>query len=336
MRSRLATLALVFALAISAKALDLWLLWSYNTGDRISGLAFSDDGNLGAASWDGCAYVFDQSGTLLNKVCGGDWMDDASYCCGRFGFVNLDDYAYITDESGNLIEKVYVGDDYDWAITMLPDGFIAGDTRLAYFDLNGNKGWDVDVGYVDNGPSVYGDYVYVADDNWNKLLILKLSDGSEVNEISYDEYAWDAAVCGNYLAVVTAYHLYLYSLDDPANPMELWGVGGITGGWQVAFSPDCEYVAVADWNGWRLYIYDLNGNKVLEKGYGSEVTAIAWWQDRLAVGLDDGTIYVYKGEGYAPSAQSSSTTETATKVPGPFLLALIPMALGLKRARRKK
>jgi len=405
MRSKLAIVALVLALAASAKALDLRLLWTYKAGWVIEGLAFSDNGNLGAASWDHCAYVFDQSGNLLNKVCGSIWMSDASYCCGRFGFVNGDGYAYITDESGNLIKKVHVGDYYDAVITMLENGFIAGRWRLAYFDLNGTKRWDVDVGLVGNGPSVYNGYVYVANWLWDKLLILKLSDGSEVKEISYGEPAYDTAVCGNYLAVTTGTHLHLYSLEDPANPRELWSVGGIADGWQVAFSPDCEYVAVADRDGYKLYIYDLNGNKVLEKGYGStdddQVTAVAWWRDRIAVGLANGTIYVYKVEGYAPSApngtqppqtttapitttssqtstttvsvptntsitvttmpanvsavtsvthsttvttssQSSSTTSTtetatstATKVPGPFLLALIPMAFGLRRARRK-
>jgi len=328
MRSKLAIVALVLALAASAKALNLWLLWTYSTGDIIVGLAFSDDGNLGAASVGDCAYVFDPNGNLLNKVCGDDDMVDASYCCRRFGFINFDDNAYITDESGNLIKEVYVGDDYDEAITMLENGFIAGQHRLAYFDFNGNKVWDVGIGYVANGPSVYEDYVYAADYNWNKLLILKLSDGSKVNEISYGEGTVDTAVCGNYLAVTTDTHLYLYSLDDPANPRELWSVGGFDWTNQVAFSPDCKYVAATDRYGHKLRIYDVKGNEVLEKDYGTGVWAVAWWQDRIAVGLDDGGIYVYKG--------TETATSTALEVPGPFLLALIPMTLGLRRSRRRK
>jgi len=69
------------------KVLSLTQLWYYKAGGTIEGLAFSDNGNLGAAS--DCAYIFDPNGNLLNKVRGDLDMDDASYSNGRpIGFIN--------------------------------------------------------------------------------------------------------------------------------------------------------------------------------------------------------------------------------------------------------
>ncbi len=78
----------------------------------------------------------------------------------------------------------------------------------------------------------------------------------------------------------------------------------------MAFSPNCKYIAVADGDNYKLKIYDINGNLVLEKDFNSGVVSVAWWKDRIAVGLDDGTIYVYKVEGYNPTVQRGITSPT--------------------------
>ena len=267
-------------------------LWSYKAEDTIYGLAFNDSGNLGVASADHCAYTLDPNGNLLNKVCRNDFMYDVSYSDGRFGLINFDDHTYITDENGNLIKKIHVGDDYDSAITLVLNGFVACAERCAFFDFNGNKLWDVDVGIVENGPSYYQGYWYVADYNWDKLLIIK--DGSIVKEISYGEGVYDTTICGKYLAVSTCCSLYLYDLSDPKNPKEIWKAKGFDWVRQVAFSPDCKYIAVADTYNNKLKIYDINGNLVLGKSFNAVVVSVAWWRNRLAVGLEDGTIHVYR------------------------------------------
>ena len=276
---------------------------------------FSVNGNLGAASEDNCYYVFDPNGNLLNKGCG-DWnMHDASFSNGKFGFVNLDGYAYIAYENGTLWKKVEVGS-YDWAITMLPNGFIACGSRCAHFDFNGNEKWSAYVREVNHGPSVREGYVYVTSHEYqgigtNALHVFKLSNGSKVKEISYDEEAKDSAVCGSYLVVVTERHLYLYDLSDPVNPRELWKVIG--GGHQVTFSPGCDHVAVAGWG--TLKIYDVQGREVFEKSYGTwAIDAIAWWKDEIAIGLDNDEIHVYRIEGYASIPRSLSINATQATV----------------------
>jgi len=272
--------------------LCLDLLWSYEVGSTINGLAFSDNGNLGVSSWNKCAYTLNPNGNFLNKVCGNGFMYDVSYSDGRFGLINFDGHAYITDENGNLIKKVHVGSDYDHAITMTPNGFVACLNKCAFFDFDGNKLWDVDVGGVTNGPSYYKGYWYVADLSWNKLLIIK--DDSIVRKISYGEGAYDTAVCGNYLAVSTHYHLYLYDLKDPRDPKEIWKIGKFSNAKQVVFSQNCKHVAVADSYSDKLKIYDIDGNPVLEITYRDSVGSVAWRRNKLAVGLNDGKIYAHE------------------------------------------
>ncbi len=89
----------------------------------------------------------------------------------------------------------------------------------------------------------------------------------------------------------------------------------------MTFSPDCKYIAVADWNNNKLKIYDINGNLVLEKEYNMEVVSVAWWMDRIAIGLGDGRIYVYKVEEYTSITTNArvltstvTRTTTATKL----------------------
>jgi len=251
--------------------------------NTVMNLAFSDNLNLGATSHDSCAYVFDKSGNLLNKICGNNDMEDASYCCGKFGFVNWDEYVYITDENGNLIKNLYVGGDYNWSITMTENGFVVCRGRCALFDLNGNKIWDLDVGHVDNGPSYYKGYWYVADYWRDKLLIVK--DGEVVKEISYGEEAYDTAVCDKYLTVSTYSYLYLYDLNDPVNPSQLWSVGGFNEANQVTFSPDCKYIVVTDGNNQKLKIFNIEGDLIDEKKYWDDVVSVDWKNNRIAVGV---------------------------------------------------
>jgi len=257
--------------------------------EAIYSLAFSDSRNLGVVL-NKCAYVFNQNGNLLNKVCGNNIMKDVSYCCGKFGFVNWDDYAYITDENGKLIKKVHVGKDYDNAITMIKDGFVACEWGCAFFDFNGNKKWDLGVGGVSSGPSYYKGYWYVADWYWKELLIVK--DGNVINKINNDKSAESTAVCGKHLAVSTETHLYLYDISNPTNPKELWNVGGFNGAYQVTFSSNCKYIAVADKYNKKLKFFNIEGDLIFEKKYGSKVLSVAWKDDRIAVGTET-DLFVY-------------------------------------------
>ncbi|UXD22257.1 hypothetical protein IPA_02980 [Ignicoccus pacificus DSM 13166] len=327
-------------------ALSLAPLWRYETGGSVRGLAFSDDGYLGIASGGRCAYVFDTNGNLISKECEGLRINDVSYCCGKFGFINsliaYYEYIYIYDIETQEWDKISVRYDYyaDQAISMLKDGFLLGYANIVYLDPKGNEKWKMKLERVSNGPAVYGNYVYVPRWDWpsweeGALTILELSDGREVKTIKFFKRIWDAQVCGNYLALGAAHNVYLYDISYPYDPRLLWGVdgianscygGGCAGAYNIAFSPDCKYLASSDVNDKKIHIFDVaTGRQVLEKQFGDYVWSVAWWRDRIAIGTNNGTVIMLKVEGYQPpniTSNTSSETEiiqttviTQTEVP---------------------
>ena len=265
---------------------------------RISSLAHSDSGNLAITS-DECAYIFNPHGKLLNKVCGKFSMDDASYSNGRFGFINRDSYAYITDENGKLIKRIRTGDYYNRAITMTPDGFMVCGRKCAFFDFSGNKIWSVELDFSPYGrPAFHNGYWYVPGSLY-ELFIVK--DGSIIKKIPLKGDVLSVATCGDYLAVSTMFYIYLYRLDDPENPEEIWKINKVgeeklTNNKQVAFSPDCKYIAVANTNERKLLLFKINGELALSRWYGpiGRVTLVDWRRDILAVGIDPRLVSVFR------------------------------------------
>ncbi|UXD22618.1 hypothetical protein IPA_06735 [Ignicoccus pacificus DSM 13166] len=328
--------AILLLLLLASKSFAFLLsrhLWTYKTGSIVEGLTFSDDGKLGVVSYDHCIYILDQKGNLIIKKCGNNAMLGASYCCDKFGFVNEDGNAYIYDLKNGTWKKVYVGSDHAQTITMLQDGFLAGsfNDKLAYFTFDGFKGWDVEVD-ISGAPTVYGEYVYVPGYSTpsyctyckGALIILNISSGERVRIITFSENVNSAQVCDHYLALGTAHHVYLYNISNPLSPKLLWSVGGIAssctwdvcgGAIDIAFSPDCKYILSADNNDHKIHIFDIKGNQVLERKFESHVWSVAWWRDRIAIGLYNGKVYVLKIKGYIPSIATAcpcTTTVTTT------------------------
>ena len=315
-----------------AAQLELTLLWEQKVEGTAYALAFSDGGNLGVAS-DACAYVFSPNGTLLSEACDFPPLD-VSYCCNLFGFTGSlygEGYVYITDESGSLIKKFTINSTYASTITLTQDGFIVCFDRCAFFDFNGTMEWEVSIGATFNGPSHYQNYWYVSD--WYERALHVIKDGERVNELKYSEWVYDTAVCDKYLAVGTDEHLYLYELSDPTNPVGILSRGGMLVAYQVAFSPDCKYIAVVDSANHKLKIFDTKGSLVYEKYYGindtDEVFSVAWGNNTIAVGLIDGRIYVYEVEEVteSPSTVTSpaswGTEERALPVTALAIMVLI-------------
>ena len=277
----------------------------------ITDLAFSENGNLAVAYRDKHAYVINPAGKLLNKVEGENWMVGASYSNGKFGFVNLDGYAYITDENGNLIKKIHVGEDYNRAIVLRPNGFLACGNSCAFFDFNGNEVWKLQATAIFDGtvlfeewklipyrvlssPAYYGEYWYIPDYDGRKLVIAKKSEIVRIKK-----YKWDVrsvGVCGRYLAVISGKSLYLFSLKDPINPKEDLEIGNFIFPSHLAFSSDCRYIAVADMWDSELKIFGINGKLAMVKKLPLPLS-VDWKGERIAVGSKDvrsSKVYAYK------------------------------------------
>ena len=271
-------------------------LWRFKVEGTIQNLAFSSNGNLGVASWDNCGYFLDPNGSLLSKVCGSDDMSNISYSNGRFGLVNWDEHVYLTDESGNLIKKIRVGEEYSNAIAMRPNGFVVCQNKCAFFDFNGNKLWDVEIGSTNINPLYYQGYWYVVDVGGWKLLIIK--DGSIAKEIRLYGNPSNSAMCGKYLAISYENTVHLYNLNDPKDPKRISIFGPFRGPYSVAFSPKCKYIAVIDMWSNELRIHDIKGSLALKKKYNEDensfINSLSWWKRRVAVGFSNGKIYMHE------------------------------------------
>ena len=280
------------------ETIKLTPVWKYNVARMVESVAFSNNEEVGVAFTDKCgAYVLSRDGKLLFKVCGDRGMISVSFSGGIFGFVNLDGYVYLADAKGTNIKKIYVGDEYARSITMTNNGFVVCDSRCAFFDLNGNKKWDIVVDSVRHKVSYYNGYWYIPDRGADRLLVMK--NRKIVNSIAIS-VASDTSICGKYLAVIGASKLYIYELTDPEKPKEVLRTGNFLGGESVVFSTDCKYVATVAWIDKKLRIFDMTGNLVLEKEYNDYTWAVDWFNDKMAVGLNNGMIYIYRVEAHTP------------------------------------
>ncbi|UXD22476.1 hypothetical protein IPA_05265 [Ignicoccus pacificus DSM 13166] len=317
------------------QALPLNILWTSDTPTDLSeGIAISDDGTVAVASDDNCIYFFDTTGNLLTQSCATTDMDDVSYYDGKFYAVNFDNEVYIFDTKGNPEGTFSISDDHDESIKAFDGGIVLGGSELALYDFNGNVKWTILVGEIDNSPSVYGDYIYAADINYDRLLVVYAPSGSVVSTINYTDSAHDTSICGHYLAVTTSSKLYLYDISSPASPKLLWSVGTFGGGYnvgelQVTFSPDCNYIAVADTRNYTLVIYDIQGYVENSLKFSQGVYGIDWKGSVLAISLENGTIIAYD-----TGIAATTTTTTSSGIPAPALLAfsLVP---ALRRVWRK-
>ena len=254
----------------------------------VRALTFGESGTLVAVSMEKYAHVFDKDGNLLNRVRGGDYMNDISYCCGKFAFTNEDGNLYLTDEFGKLIDKMHLGSAYSNKVLLTRDGFLACRFKCAFFDVEGNIRWCINAGGYVSGIARSGDYWYITENDWNKLLVVK--DGEALTATLYGEPPNAVASCGTRLLVATRYWLHLYDLSNPEDPEEVWSVESSDENRRVAFSPDCKYMAVAKETG--LFIYDLDGT-LIERKQIRGANAVAWQGDRIAVGTTDGIITIF-------------------------------------------
>lgn len=307
-------LLILILLASLVHGLSLVELWSYNVGGRIRALAFSSNGKLGVVSPSGnCVYIIDREGNLHSQKCNVGTVYDVSYCCNKFGFVNWDRRVYLYDLDNEEWNSIEIDLSYGQSLSLSSEGIlVCGLTNCELINYDGAKVWEDQTGAL-RSPSHYEDLWYIPGDSY--LFIVRNVDGTIVKKLRFDPFdeIISDSICRTYLAVGTSSHLYLTTIsDNPLEPVVLWSVSGLLGVNDIAFSPDCKYLAVTDSYHRKLVIYDNKGDLVAEKSFNYFVDSVAWWYDRIAIGLDDGTIIVYKVEGYTPPLLTATTTETTT------------------------
>ena len=255
-------------------------------------IAVGDDGLVGVAV-RGCARILDaKSMKRLDGLCRGWRIRSASYSSDVFGFLSFDEFVYLF-KHGKFWKLMKVGGEHDGAIAILPDGFVACNWRCARYTFDGEKLWDVRVsGNVLYEPAVHAEHVYATNTHEGEILILRLEDGRIVGKVGYGTYAKSIVSCKDYLAAIEGGDivwgsLRVYDISGPVHLKELWRVERLRDPYDLAFSPDCSIIAVADWRVHKLKFFDTEGRPRGEVEYERRPQYAAWGEDVLAVELDD-------------------------------------------------
>ncbi len=253
-------------------------------------MAFSDKG-LGVAR--DCADVY-VDWKRSSRVCGDSEMTDATSFKDLFAFGNFDGNVYLVSSDGELIEKRHVGIPKSVAVTLLPDGLVTCGQECAMYDELGNKVWEIRVGYVGNGPAFWQGYLFVPD-HGKKISVLLKDTGMLIMDIPVGSPVYDVAVCNGKLAIAARGKVALLDIKDLGEIKDLWIKSGIEKPWNVAFSPDCKYVAFTDAKRGKLRVYSERGSLIAKESFRSPPWGVAWGE-KLVVGLEDGTVIAYELE----------------------------------------
>ncbi len=309
-------------------ALDLTAEWYFYANGSITSIEF-EDGYLGVSSEvsfysQGCAYIFLDDGTLIDKKCIYPGFRDVSYCCDKFIFISPNGITYIYDLNAGTWSNLTINNTYAGKVKLLSDGFVACDTYCGYFYFDGTLKWSMP---VNQAYSIdFSNVIVVADQS--DLLFIDPSNGALLDRLTFNETIYDIKVCSDKLIIGKTTSLTLYSLDADGLPLrEEWSYGGLNGVFSVDFSPDCNEVIISDrWN-WAFKIFDLGGNLLLDKG-SSEITAVGWG-NKVATGSLSGSLVVYSLATTTPSQQSEQPTEQVE-------MAIVPLAIPMAKLLRRR
>ena len=314
----------------NAYSLRLVKLWSYTNstmGFLFNRIVFSDSGKYLGVAWGRCMVVFDvQSGKIILRKCLNPMdtyiVNDASAYGNLIGFVVYHPsynkgFVLLYDVLTNQTKTYYVGTYYDRALKLTKSGFVACNDFCALFKYNGKRVWVVQIGnaldnmFVDTqGLALYYPYLYVSRYNFPCLCIVNINSGKILKWFSWiDLDVGDKLdVCGTYLAMSDSSRVTIYLILNPFNPSKIYEIHGLPRYSfyhvnSIAFSPDCNYIAVADESQF-LQIYYINGTLAYVKYYGeytngipTRVDAVAWHDNLLAVGIgSNATLILYKVE----------------------------------------
>ncbi|UXD22045.1 hypothetical protein IPA_01155 [Ignicoccus pacificus DSM 13166] len=307
-----------------ANAISLSYVRSISVPFTPQSAAFSYNGIL-AVGGDYNVYFYDQSFSQINSAYVSGMIMGGSFGYGYFAFVTWDGSVYIFNTDGYLVSSFtassvtgYTG---WWDALMLDDDtvLLSGGAGIRGVDIYTQYGWSVSQEVPPHGVAVYHSgsdlYVYVADYDNDRVNIIDGYSGIQLGSISVNNPNIVAA-CGGYLAVATDNTLYMYSLSDPTQPRLIWYQSefGVT---DIAFSPDCQYVAILEGlSSTILKIRDsVNGNLEAYTSVGSDSSSsVAWWYDLIAVANQDGNVYIYRVDYYTPQIPVVTTTTTLTSI----------------------
>ncbi len=192
------------------------------------------------------------------------------------------------------------------ALVLLKDGFLVGGSSLSKYDNEGNLVWEVDINSDEGKPAIHEGKVYLPspDDpvaGEGTLYVLSLKDGRQLNKVRFKENVWRTVACDNLLALGGAHHVYLFKIHG-IYLKEVWRVSDVSTSYSVpfaygardlAFDDRCDYLVFIDTNDEKLVMVNGRGERVFEKSTSGKPKSVAFANNSLIVGLDDGSLLSY-------------------------------------------
>ena len=269
--------------------MDLTLLWVLSVTNFIKEVTMSNS-TIALATYDGCIYLYSVNSTLIKRDCLDYRFFGVDYCCNRFAFISSKRIV-ITDEKGNIINEIKIPWMYGMSVKLTQRGVLACYNYCAFYSWDGKLLWKVDVPDSSLGKIAYNGTFFVPTAVFAECIakgvapshIAIIKDGRMIKDLVFNETLLGADSCNDTIAVGGTKLL----LIKKGRVIELGKYKLI---WDLAFSPDCKYIAVSDVNG--LKIVDLKGNVIKEVKI--KPTGVAWVNNLIAVGDAYGKLYLFK------------------------------------------
>ena len=315
----------LLALIVPSLALNFEPMLTLHVNGTINSISTSM-GLVSVAS-DVGAYLFNGTKVLLKL--NGDYVSTSSYS-NVFAFVRADGKVTLYDVLHKVKVNLKLPSHVAKASKVTQKGLLLCWKVCAFYNFQGRKLWEFDVKEVIGKPAGEESF-YIPDALANQIYAIsggKLLMNRTVN------FPLSVASCDDLIAVGTWSKVYLFDKNfDELNV--LYGFKRVR---DLAFSPDCKYLAIADSLNNRLVIVDTKGTLVKEVRFDVPVNGMDWKGNVMVISLDNGNVKVYKVLGYEPLEE-----EVITLLPPPdttlfyglaslLLLALIAVA-GLEIVR---
>ncbi len=274
--------------------MDLTLLWIISVTNFIKEVAMSNN-TIALAAYDGCTYLYSLNSTMISRRCLDYRFFGVDYCCGKFAFISSKQIV-VEDRRGDIIKRIQIPWKYGMSVRVTKSGLIACYTHCAFMSFDGKVLWDVDIPDSSLGKLAYNGTLFVPTAVFAGCLaksvapshVVIIKDGILVKDLVFNETFLSSDSCKDLIAIGGTKLLII-------NKGRIVELGKFKLIWDLAFSPDCRYLAISDLDG--LKIINLKGDVLAS--YKMKPTGVDWVRNLIAVGDAYGRLYLFKVEGYA-------------------------------------
>jgi hypothetical protein len=282
-----------------------WTFWKYNTGDVVSSVAISLDGNYTVAATEkGHVLLLDRQGNLIwskslgNEVEGVSISGDGSrILAGVAEYSTGEPDVFLLNKNGDIIwqkDLIQSGRPCSVPISQDSNYFATGDTdnRVRFFDSSGNQLWEKELGDWATSVSLSSAGVYLAAGSWDDNVYFFNKTGSQLwsYDTEYSVYGVSISPEGGYVASIGS---GIFFFDGNGN--QLWNTTSPFGE-SVSVSVNGNHIAAGSASYIsvdKISLLNKTGGELWNWDVDSDVSSVAITSDGkfVAAGVEEGFVY---------------------------------------------